>query len=209
MRLVPAHLGEYHRNEDELRGAGQRDERGIFSAQDCAADFGFAASGRYSGKNGIESGSGCGHWRVPSAGYDDGALRAGGFYLAAEFAGDSDRELFRVPGAACADHSLLSRGRDLIWRAALATLGVAGCGHGTGEFLGSNSSFVDDDLARHDCVVLGGAGVCGNGLCAARADLAASDATGGKGKSDRLKSVPPQRALENVEDFFVALEGRN
>ena len=85
------------------------------------------------------------------------------------------------------------RAGEILFGAPLAALGFAGCGHGSSEFMGLDTLFVDDDLARHGCVVLGSTYLCGSGLSAASADLAACSEADGNGKSDRLKSVPLQR----------------
>ncbi len=58
----------------------------------------------------------------PAVGDDHGALRAGCAHLAAEFAGDSDRELFCVSVADCIADSVFSRRRTIVWRAAFAVV---------------------------------------------------------------------------------------
>ena len=90
----------------------------------------------------------------PRARNHHGALRARGIPLAAEFAGDSNRELFCVPVADCAADSIFSRGRKTVWRAALAAVRSTDSGSGSREFLGRYPIFVDDCLARGGGVVL-------------------------------------------------------
>jgi len=177
MRMVRAHLSEYHYREDALRGTGWQREGRLFSPADRAADCRFAAPRRDAGKNGAKPRARRGAGSVSCDGNHDGALRARGFRLAAEFAGGSDCELFCVPVTDCVAHSIFSRGRKAVRCATSAAFRHADFGYGSCQFLGRNAILVDDDVARDCRLVFGGADFCGIGLrdsCAAFAARAAN-----------------------------------
>src|SRR5580704_2773751 len=114
MSMVRTYIGEYHWSEDALCGAEWRNGRGISSPADCAASCGVAAPGRDARKNGAEPrarrGSGC----VSRVGHHNCDLRARSARLATKSAGNSNRELFRVPVADCPAHSIFPPRRTTI-----------------------------------------------------------------------------------------------
>ena len=123
-----------------------------------------------------ESGAWRGSGSVSRAGDDHGALRARGIPLAAKFAGNSNRELFRVPAADCPAHSIFPRGRKTFRRAALAAVHRPDISSGSREFLGRYPIFVDDRLARGGGVVFDRSALCGTGVCDSRCFVEADSA---------------------------------
>jgi hypothetical protein len=193
-----------------LRGAGQHKKRRLSSAQDCTAGLGVAASGCHAGKDGAESGAAIGVF--PALGTTTALCALVAFIWRLNLPAIQIMNYFVYPIQLALILPFFSRGRDFIWRAALAARGVAGCGNGSRELVGLNAVSMDDDLACHGCMVFGGAAICGTGLCAARADLAAwSEADGKRQKrqTDIWPTCKQEMPLENIEDFFVAFERRN
>jgi len=193
MRMVQAHLGEYHYSEDAWRGAGSWCERRFFSAADCAAGRRPAAPGRDAGKNGAEPRARRGAGSISRAGNHDCALRTRSLYLEAEFTGDSDRQLFCVSAADCLADSFFPVGRKSLRRAPSAAFRRTDFGNGARQFLGRDSISMDDGVACGSCLVFDRSNFRSVSI---RDSVAAFKAHGEKDtarKGDRLKSVPPTK----------------
>jgi hypothetical protein len=175
-------------DQDPLRGAEWRNGTRILSSAD-AANCRVAAARRHAGKNGAEPRTRHRAGSVSGAGDDDGALRARGPRVAAEFAGNSNCELLCVPLADRAAHSVFSRRRETVRRSTLAVVGNAHFGDGARKFLGRHAIFMDHDLARSSSLVLDRAAVCGIGVYDSCAVVAASAGNNTARKSDGLKFV--------------------
>src|SRR5580704_12853167 len=195
-------VSEYDGSEDASLGAESRSERRIFLAADQAADLGVAGPRSDDGENGAEPCARRGAGSLSRAGHHDRALRSGGFPVAAEFADDSDGELFCVSLADCAAHSVFPGGRKIVWRTTPAAVRRADFDDGTRQFLGRDAIFMDHNLARGTGVVFDCASVCSAALCDFDTDFAASS----KESESRRMS---KNLLQDLENFFVAFERRN
>jgi hypothetical protein len=193
MKMAGTPFAEYHGSEDVLRGKRCRWERELLLATDCATDCRVATARCDTGKNGVKPGARRGPGSVSSSGDDHGALRARGIPLEAEFASDSDRELFRVPVTDRPAHSFFPRGRKTIWCAAFGAFRVADCRSRAPQFLGRYAIPMDDDLACGGGVVPDRSAFCGIGVCGSASGLAARREKDIKREGDRLKSAHSRR----------------